>query len=434
MFSKVAVLPRAGFLQGIAWTAGGSLIAQGGTFLSSLILARELGKQSYGQLALIQSTVIAVVSIASLGFGITATKYVSQYRTAEPDRAGHILGLTSMVALVAAVCFSAVLVLFAPAVIPRGAENPAVIAGLRLSGAYVLFTTLNGYQVGALVGLEAFRLIACINVVTGVVTILCTWVLTAWFGFPGAVCAQGVVAFVVWLLCHLALRARAAAANITIRYRNVWSQHTVFTRFSIPATASCIMGSLAMWWCNGLLVRDRGYAELAIFSAANNLRLAVLFLPTLMARVTSPMLNHLRASRNWCAYVRSFWLALAGNTGAALLVAVTLSLAGKQILRLFGKDFVGTASLVSLLMIAVLLEVTAVNLYQAIFTGGSLWSHFVVNTVWTFVLVAASRLAIHRYGAPGLAFSYLAAWLISAVLYGINAQKHFRALVQAYIS
>ena len=54
-------------LSGVAWGILGSVAAQGGTFLSTLVIARTLGKYSFGQFALIQSAIYALTSVAGLG-------------------------------------------------------------------------------------------------------------------------------------------------------------------------------------------------------------------------------------------------------------------------------------------------------------------------------------------------------------------------------
>jgi O-antigen/teichoic acid export membrane protein len=401
-------------MYGVAWNAFGSIVAQGGSFLSSVLLARLIGKQSFGQFAMIQSTVIALTGLAALGLGITATKYVSQYRTTNPEKAGRILGLSSIVAVVAAFCFCAGLVLFAPSL----ATDSSLVADLRLSAIYVFFITLNGYQVGALVGLEAFKRIASISMVSGPAIVLLTWTLASQYGIRGAVLAQGGCAFILWLLYQIALSVEGRATNITVRYRAVWKERAALIRFSVPATISGIIGSSAIWWCNTILVRASGYAELGIFTAANNLRLIVVFLPVLIARVTSPMLNNLLVSGDIVEYRRTFRGAIAVNGGIALLLAVLLWGANKQLLHLFGKDFVGSSALVVLLLGSVVVEVVACNLYQALFTSQSIWWQVAIITVWAAVLVGASTFAVPRYGAAGLAFSYLLAWCCSGALYG----------------
>jgi O-antigen/teichoic acid export membrane protein len=401
-------------IRGVGWNVFGSIVAQGGTFLSSVLVARLIGKHQFGQFAMIQSTVTTLTGLAALGLGITATKYVSQYRTTNPERAGRILGLSSMVAVLAALCFCAGLVVFAPSL----ATDGALVPDLRLSAIYVFFITLNGYQVGALVGLEAFKKIAGISLVSGPATVLLTWALAYRFGIRGAVLAQGVSAFILWLFYHIALTFEGRATNIAVRYRGVWKERSALIRFSVPAMLSGIIGSFAIWWCNIILVRTNGYAELAVFTAANNLRLMVVFLPALIARVTAPMLNSLLVSGNHVDYRRTFRGAIAVNGGIALLLALLLWGTNKQILHLFGKDFVGSTALVVLLLGSVVVEVVAVNLCQALFTSQSLWWQVAIITIWSALLAGASTFTIPRYGAAGLACSYLVAWCVSGVLYG----------------
>jgi O-antigen/teichoic acid export membrane protein len=76
--------------------AGGTSISQGATLLGSIIAARLLGRELFGTLAIVQSTGIAAASIASLGLGVVATRYVSACKESDPARVGRILALCSL--------------------------------------------------------------------------------------------------------------------------------------------------------------------------------------------------------------------------------------------------------------------------------------------------------------------------------------------------
>jgi O-antigen/teichoic acid export membrane protein len=402
---------------GIAWNVLGSVVAQGGSFLSWVVLARVLGKQTFGQFAMVQSTVIALTGMASLGLGITATKYVSQYRNTQPDRAGRILGISSSIALLAGSCFSLLLVGLAPTL----ATDEALVPSLRLGAFYVFFITLNGYQLGALIGMEAFGKIARVNLISGPAAVIVTWALASWFGLSGGVLAQGLTTFLVWLLYQMALKQEGCRANITVRRRGAWQERSALIQFSMPAVVSGITGSAAIWWCNKLLVTNAGYAELAVFSAASNLRLMVLFLPGVAARVVSPILNNLLANGETRTYRRAFWCAVAGNGAVGLCLAAIIFFAGRRLLHLFGKDFTGSSALLLLLLSSAVVEIVATNLYQAIFTRASLWWQVGIGSIWAAVLILVSELVLTRHGAAGLALSYLVAWCPAALLYGALA-------------
>src|ERR1035438_9827350 len=144
-------------LRGVGWSAAGCIIGHGASFAGSIVTARYLGKEVFGQFALVQTTVAAFSTLAGLGLGTTALKFVSEYRTRHPQKAGIVLGLSSLVALVAAALFSSTLALFAPWLVVGSAGAPVLIGAMRLSALYMFFITVNGYQMGALSGLEAFH-------------------------------------------------------------------------------------------------------------------------------------------------------------------------------------------------------------------------------------------------------------------------------------
>ena len=402
----------------IAWSVAGGVLSQGGMFFTSVALARILGSHEFGRFAMIQSTAIALSALASLGLGTTATKYVSQYRKTQRDRAGLIMGLSSQVAIAAAVCCCSLLLWFAPSVAAGGGLSATE---LRISAIYVFFTTLSGYQMGALAGMEAFRQIARISFIYGPATFALHGALAWRFGIRGAVLAQGGGALLLWLLCGRALAVEGRRHGITTRYRGAWRERGVLFRFSIPATLSGIAGSVAIWWCNALLVKVGGYALLGLFTVASTLRMMVLFLPGLNIRVTSPLLNNLLASGDDLAYRRTYWTATLCNGAIAVLLATFFWVAGPWLLRLFGRQFAASPLLVLLLLCAAVVEVITTNLYQALFASRSLWWQTAIVLVWIAVLVSFSILAIPGYGAAGLAFAYLAAWCVTAVLYGTMA-------------
>jgi O-antigen/teichoic acid export membrane protein len=140
-------------LRGVGWNIAGSIVGQSASFTASVVAARSLGKETFGQFALVQTTVAAFSTLASLGLGTTAMKFVSEYRTRDPRKAGLIMGLSSMMVLVAAAISAVALVCCSPWVVVGSAGGRALVDAMRLSAVYLFFTTICGYQLGALAGL-----------------------------------------------------------------------------------------------------------------------------------------------------------------------------------------------------------------------------------------------------------------------------------------
>ena len=92
--------------QGIQWSALGTIINQGSTFIVSVIAARILGRETFGGYAIVLSTIVTLSNIAQLGMGYTTTKFVAELRETDRTRAGRVLGMGTVVSILAA-CLSA---------------------------------------------------------------------------------------------------------------------------------------------------------------------------------------------------------------------------------------------------------------------------------------------------------------------------------------
>jgi O-antigen/teichoic acid export membrane protein len=424
-WSNLLRLGRSRIARSIAWSVIGAGFTQGGSFLSSVVMARVLGKESFGQFALIQSTVTAFTCLAGLGLGLTATKYITEYRASRPETIGEVLGLCSMLVVLTSLCLSIVLAICAPMLALRG-DYAGITAGLRLSTICVFFLTLTGYQIGILAGFENFRSIAWIGTICGLANPLLSWWGAAGFGMPGAVLAQCAWAVLLWFLYEIAVRIECRDRNVAVQYRGAWAQRSILTRVSIPAAACGMVSCLGIWGSNAILVRTCGYGELALFTAAGNMRSLVLFLPSLIIRVASPRLNYLFAAGDLPNYSRAFWTNAGVNSGLALFGASLAFFAGQRFLRLFGKEFAGSDLLLALILGSVVLEVIATNLYLALFAGSRFWRNLAIICLWTVLLLTASAFAASRYGATGLASANVAAWSAAAALYAVEARKQTR--------
>ena len=98
--------------RGTFWMVTGTVISRMLGLVSSIILARILGKVPFGELGTIQSTVGLFAAFAGLGIGITATKYVAEFRESETDRCGRVIGFSLGGALVGGILAGLGLVVF----------------------------------------------------------------------------------------------------------------------------------------------------------------------------------------------------------------------------------------------------------------------------------------------------------------------------------
>ena len=406
------------FRSGITWNLMAAVFTQGATFAVNIAIANILGRQVLGEYAMVQNTVLTFAAVAQLATGYTATKYVAEFRSRDPEKAGRILGLCSIVATVAAGVAAVALLAGASWLAAVVLRAPHLTAGFGITALVVFFTVMNGYQIGALTGLESYRALAMAGALSGVVSVTsCT--LAAWIaGLNGGLAGLGLGAFCHWVVLRRSLAAEAARQGIPIRYAARWSEMAIFWTFALPATLSGFVSLPALWLANTFLVRQPGgYEQMGLYVAAANFRMMVLFLPNVINRVGMSVLNHERGAPDQRRYRAVFWVNGALTAAVAVIGALTIVLLGPWLLPLFGRTFAEGYAVLMVLMLSTIPEALAVAAYQALQSQARMWLSLLSVSIPRDSLIAIAAYALTpRYGAIGLAWAYTMGWLLALLV------------------
>jgi O-antigen/teichoic acid export membrane protein len=417
--------------RGAFWSLAGAVISRGLTLLSSILVARFLGKVGFGELGIIQSTVGMFATFAGFGLGLTATKHVAEYRVADPLRAGRIMALSGIIAFGTGSLAALLLVGLGPWLAEHTLAAPHLGWLLQLGGALLLFGAVTGAQTGALSGFEAFRAIAVVNLASGIAAFPLMVSGAALMGLRGAVWGLIASAAMNWVLNHVALRREAARAGVPFAMAGCRLEWPTLWRFSVPATLTGAMIMPVYWICNTMLVNQpNGYAEMGIFNAASQWRGAILLVPTSVAAILLPILAGLQGSGDATTFMKIFRFNLIGNGLLAALTATPIALLSPLIMRTYGASF-GSGYMVLALMalLAVVMAVTGV-MWQALTSCGLVGWTLVVSVAWAVVIVVAMWLLKDR-GAMGLAIAALTAHGVQLVGYWLCVRYALRPKVLA---
>src|SRR4030042_6487164 len=278
--------------KGVFWSMAGAVISRGLMFAASVLVARMLGKTGFGELGIIQSTVGMFGVFAGFGLGLTATQHVAEFRSSDPARAGRIISLSWLVAMLTGGLMALGLFIFAPLLAVHTINAPHLTGVLRIGALILFITALHGAQTGALSGFEAFKTIAHVNLFVGLISFPIL-VLGAYFGgLTGAVWALAINLGFNWLLHHLALRKEARRYHVLFAFGDCRRELPVLWRFSLPAVLAGSMVGRIDWICSALLVNQPdGYGEMGIYNAANQWYVMLMFLPGLLGQVVLPVLS-----------------------------------------------------------------------------------------------------------------------------------------------
>jgi len=165
-----------------------------------------------------------------------------------------------------------------------------------------------------------------------------------------------------------------------------------------------------------LVNQPGGYAEMGVFSAANQWRAALLFLPGLIGQVAVPMLASLQNAAGRRPARKVLVGSMLTNALCTVPVLFVLLPCSRWIMSFYGAAFSarGHVLQVSLLSAALLAIQTPVgNLITAF---GRVWVGFAMNAGWAGCLPATAHFLLSLgWGAQALACAYLAAYLAHAL-------------------
>lgn len=405
---------------GTFWMVAGTATSRLMGLATSILLARILGKIRFGELGTIQGTVGLFGALVGVGVSTTATKYVAEYREAQPERCGRIVGFLLSAAVVSGVVASLGLLCFGDWLAVHTLAAPQLAPMLRMGALLVIFGSLQGAYLGALAGFEAFREVCGVTWISSLAAVPLAVAGALWLGLAGAVWALVLQALLACILGHAAVLKRTASAGVRLSMRLPRHDWPMLWSFMLPAFLATLCSTPAAWFARTLLVNQAGgYAQAGLVSAANQWMNLVYFLPWTMGGVLVPIFANLYSSGQRAGFLKLLRHNILINACVAAAVATPLALLCQLILRLYGPAFSDGAAIFVCSMIAAVL--TALNnlLSRTIQSTGRAWTDLACNGVWAVTVIAGSLWLVPRYRGLGVLEAQVVAAALQLLCQGV---------------
>jgi O-antigen/teichoic acid export membrane protein len=295
---------------------------------------------------------------------------------------------------------------------------PHLAFALVLGAGFLLFSTINGYQTGALSGLEAYASLAKAGVVSGIAAIVAISLGAWWGGLNGALIGLSMSAIFRCGIHYEFLRIESRVHGIKQQFREgLLQEKTVILNFALPAALAGFFLTPMIWLANTFLVRQQdGYAEMALYAAAANFRIAVLFLPNVINNVGMSILNNEKARGDLRRYHQLFRNNVLHIFLISLGGAFVVGILGRPLLELFGKDFGAGYPILWLLLAASIFDAMSLAMYQYMQSQAKIWHALIGITIPTgLFLVAAAYFFVQIYGGVGLAIATMATSILGLI-------------------
>lgn len=402
--------------KGAFWSFTGTAMAKFLVLVSGVICARILTQQQYGQFGIVRSTVNMFVVFGSAGLGMTATKYISQYRNGHEERISSIYQLTNGFALIAGIIVTSVIIAVSPVIAEKTLDSPELSTPLRLGALLLFMTVLNGAQNGTLTGLEDFRSIA-MNTLWGSIAESVFMIVGALiWGLNGAVAGYGVGFIVLYVSNRISIKKDFRRMGISVcRESFNKSDLQLLYKFSLPAALSLIVIPTAYWVIKTFLARESGFEQVAVYEAADQWKIIIMFIPSSISRIVLPILSNMGTNES-----DKFWhilkINLYINGGISFIIALVVCIFSRFIMGLYGAGYSDALTLIVMAASVVLWSLSNV-VGLSISSRARMWAGFAFNSIWAVMVVSFSHYYVCKgMGAQGLAYAILCSFVFHTII------------------
>ncbi|MBO5866210.1 MAG: oligosaccharide flippase family protein [Bacteroidaceae bacterium] len=399
---------------GAFWSIFGTASAKAIVLVAGIICANILGKNGYGELGIVRSTINLFIVFGTAGLGITATRHIAKYKKDNTEKVESIIGITTLFSLIMAIIITLSVFLFAEDIATNTLNNPELEPSIRF-GSLILFTTiLNGVYNGINSGFEQFKNIAINTLCSSTIEAILIIVGAYYWGVNGAVVGFGIGISSLMLLNFMTARKALGKIGGKISIFKINKEDlSILYKFTIPAALSSFLVAPAYWVVRTLLVRFKDYGELGIFEAAEQWRVIILFIPSALSNIVLPILSSYTDNKK--DYKKALHINLLLNTGTAFVLAVIISACSRIIMNTYGGGFNDTMPLIILAFSTVFSSFASV-VGVSIVSRGKMWTSLVFNASWGCMFIGFTYLFLRMgYGASGVAFALLLSYLIHSI-------------------
>lgn len=410
---------------GAFWSFTGTALAKFIVLISSIICARILTQQEFGEFGLVRSTINMFVVVGAAGLGVTATKYISEYKKANLERVPSIYILTNGFAWITGIIVAFCVFISAKAISVNLLNTPLLETSIKVGSLLLFVTILNGAQSGTLSGFEDFKSIAINTFIGSIFESIFMLIGAYYYGVNGAVLGFGS-GYIVLYICNLfSIKRHLRNFGIDIRFSlfNKKDLKLLYS-YSLPAMLSSLVVAPTFWGIRTILAKDSGFAELALYEAADQWKIIILFIPSAISQIVLPILSSSGNSKN-------FWKILKINILINGLVSFVLTsgiaLFSPFIMKMYGDSYIGGEWTLILLAISTIFSSVSNVVGLSIYSRAKMWVGFLFNTIWAVLTLGFTYLFVSlNFGAMGVALAITLAYLLHTIYQYVYLYLIFR--------
>ncbi len=404
-------------LQGLFWTCSGTAIAKFITLIAGILCAHILTKEEFGEFGIIKSTINMLVVFGTSGLGVTATRYISEHKKHNQKTIFQVYKFTNYLGLFTGLICCFLTFLLANNIATYLLHQPSLTSSLQIGCILLFLSIINGIQNGVLTGFEDFKAIAISAFIGSIFETLLMLLGAYYYATNGAILGFGIGFLAMIITNKLYIQKHINQKEIKyFKFKELWNHDFwLLLRFSLPATLSSIMIAPTFWIIRSMLVRSDGFKELAIFEAADQWKIAILFIPTAVSQIALPLFSSMQKEKT--KFQKTLYLNISIVTFTSVVLTLTIFGGSKYIMGLYGNSY-DNYTCIKILACSTIFSSIANILEMSIYSKDKMWQCFIINLLWSISLIGFTKyFLLHGMGADGLALSVGLSYSLSCVIY-----------------
>lgn len=405
-------------LHAVSWGLAAALISRILMLAGSVYIARAISKADFGEYSYVLSSAYLMAGFGAYGLNIIATKFVAE-RTRSGDELKVFVQILQWLALVLAILSAFAFILLRK---PLSAQvpNPIHAGDLIVFGSVlVLGLTLSSIQLAMLYGLERFRQAAIAGLFQAVICVVLQVLSVRNFGVQGAIVALGLSQALLCVCLQFVLvntlpAGVSAPVSLDVRLRLIG----LVLKQATPVFLSGVVVMPVSWLQNVLMLSgSAGLVGVAAVGLAGQWKMAVLFVPGVMASVISPKMVSYFQSGDYRSFKHYLLLNFIICSAICAALVVIAFFASAEVGRIYGNAYSADRWIFFFFTVnAALMAINGV-IGQVILSVGKLWLGLMFNLAWAIATIAFTYyfLVVTPQGAVGVAYANIAAYLLHCV-------------------
>lgn len=401
---------------GAFWSLFGSVVSKIMVLGATIVVARILTKEAYGELGMVRSTIGMFMAFSTFSIGATASKYIAEFRERDKEYAVRVYIISLLFSALLSVIFGIVVLATSNYIALHSFDAPHLASVVRVAAIILVFTTLAGAQTGVLAGFEDFKAISTVNVIFGFCESIMIIVGAYFADVVGVIWGFGLANLLNFILLHISAKRHIAALGYSVKdafSKTKIGDLAILYKFSLPATISSILAMVFVWYSKTILVKESGFEAMATFDIAEQWRTQLLFIPAAISQIVLPILSNSKHSNDQISVVKTNVVI---NTVTTSIIALMFLCFGKLIMSVYGSDYTNAVPLYVMGLTGVVISISNV-LGSVCFANDKAWQICLLNGVQGLLLVLFAKYFIGAGMADtGLALANLISYIIFVLL------------------